>query len=234
MKRLSVFFTLLLSSIGILKAQNPAVGAWKSVSGEVNSVLLITPEWFSITDYKEKSFLSSYGGTWKDAGNGESSVTIYFNTANPSQAGQSANVPVSMENGRLITSTPGGSKQEWTRVDDGTGALAGNWQITSRQTDGKMNPIPSGPRQTFRIMTGTRFQWVALNLDTGEFFGSGGGTYTFENGTYTEKIEFFSRDNSRVGAMLSFKGTVNGNNWDHSGLSSKGDPIHEIWSRNSR
>jgi len=30
---------------------------------------------------------------------------------------------------------------------------------------------------------------------------------------------------------LSFKGKVEGDNWDHSGLSSKGDPIHEIWTR---
>lgn len=82
-----------------------------------------------------------------------------------------------------------------------------------------------------KILTGTRFQWVAINQETGEFFGSGGGTYTFDNGTYTEKIEFFSRDSSRIGAELSFKGSVNGNNWDHSGKSSKGDPIHEVWTR---
>jgi hypothetical protein len=72
---------------------------------------------------------------------------------------------------------------------------------------------------------------VAINTQTGEFFGTGGGTYTFENNVYTENIDFFSRDNSRVGASLEFKGTVNGNKWDHSGKSSKGDPIHEEWTR---
>lgn len=231
MKMLSVCFALLLSCLGVLKAEESPVGAWKSVSGEVTSVLLITPTWFTVTNYQEKSFIDSYGGTWKQGDAGESNITIYFNTANPSQAGQNANVPVSIENGHLVTSNPGGGKQEWTRIDDGAGALAGNWRITSRETDGKMNPIPLGARRTLKILTGTRFQWVAINVDSGEFFGSGGGTYTFENGTYTEKIEFFSRDNSRVGAVLSFKGTVNGNDWDHSGLSSKGDPIHEVWSK---
>lgn len=231
MKRLPVFFLLFFSFLGIGKAQNQAVGAWKSVSGDVTSILLITPTWFTVTDYGAKNFVASYGGTWKEAGAGETSVTVYYNTANPSQAGQSSNIPVGMENDHLVTGTAGGGKQEWTRLDNGTGPLSGNWQITSRETEGKMNAIPNGPRKTFKIMTGTRFQWIALNLDSGEFFGSGGGTYTFENGAYTEKIEFFSRDNSRVGAALSFKGKVTGKDWDHSGLSSKGAPIHEVWSR---
>jgi hypothetical protein len=234
MKSLLICLTLFLSFVGVGKAQPSPVGAWKSVSGEVTSILLITPTWFTVTNYQEKSFMDSYGGTWKPAGSGESSITIYFNTAKPSDAGQSATIPVGIENDRLITNNPAGGKQEWTRLDDGTGPLAGNWQITSRENDGKMTPIPKGPRQTFKILTGTRFQWIAFNLDSGEFFGSGGGTYTFENGTYTEKIEFFSRDNARVGAVLSFKGTVTGNDWDHSGLSSKGDPIHEVWSRDQQ
>lgn len=80
-------------------------------------------------------------------------------------------------------------------------------------------------------MSGTRFQWAAINPETKEFFGTGGGTYTFVNGKYTENIEFFSRDNSRVGASLSFKGEVKDGQWHHSGNSSTGNPIYEIWSR---
>jgi hypothetical protein len=61
--------------------------------------------------------------------------------------------------------------------------------------------------------------------------GTGGGTYTFANGKYTEHIEFFSRDSSRVGAALTFDGKLENGDWHHSGLSSKGDPIYEVWSR---
>lgn len=231
MKKLLLLFTLCCSFLGILRAEDSPVGAWKSTSGEVTSVLLITATWFTVTDYDSQRFISSYGGSWKQAGDAQVDVTIHFNTANASQVGKNSTVPVGMENGQLITNGPGGEKQEWTRIDDGSGPLAGSWQITSRETEGKMKAIPNGARRTMKILTGTRFQWVAINQETGEFFGSGGGTYTFENGTYTEKIEFFSRDSSRVGASLSFKGSVNGNNWDHSGKSSKGDPIHEIWTR---
>ncbi|MFY0254437.1 hypothetical protein ACDQ55_10835 [Chitinophaga sp. 30R24] len=232
MRKLPVSLLFFLSFLGVLKAQESPVGAWKSISGRSTSILLITPSWFTVTDYSDKTFLASYGGTWKPAGNGEAEVTVYYNTANGEQAGQSAHVPIGIINGQLQTSGPGGGQQIWTRLDNGAGSLAGNWMITAREKDGKKNPVPDGPRQTFKLLTGTRFQWVAINVQTGEFFGSGGGTYTFEEGLYKEKIEFFSRDSSRVGTVLSFKGKVTGNEWDHSGVSTKGDPIHETWSRN--
>jgi hypothetical protein len=78
-----------------------------------------------------------------------------------------------------------------------------------------------GARRTLKILTGTRFQWAAINIETKEFFGTGGGRYTFENGKYTEHIEFFSRDSSRVGASLGFDGKIESGAWHHSGLSSR-------------
>lgn len=230
MKTLCLLFAFLCSFAGIGKAQDHLLGAWKSTSGEVNSVLLITPGYFSITAYHDKNFIATFGGSWKAAGEGDVSVKIEFNTAEPSQVGQSSTTPVNYVDGKLVT-VQDGEKIEWSRIDNGQGVLAGSWQITSREQDGKMNTITPGARKTVKILTGTRFQWVAINTDTGEFFGTGGGTYTFENGSYTEKIDFFSRDNSRVGATLTFKGKVEGNSWDHSGLSSKGEPIHEVWQK---
>jgi hypothetical protein len=49
------------------------------------------------------------------------------------------------------------------------------------------------------------------------------------DGLYIEKIEFFSRDNSRVGQHLSFDYKLVNGDWVHKGLSSKGQPIHEVW-----
>ena len=89
----------------------------------------------------------------------------------------------------------------------------------------------SGPRKTLKILTGTRFQWFAINPGTKEFSGTGGGTYTFVNGQYTENILFFSRDNSRTGAQLTFDGKLENGQWHHSGLSSKGDKIYEVWGK---
>jgi hypothetical protein len=81
-----------------------------------------------------------------------------------------------------------------------------------------------------KILSGKRFQWIAYNSETGEFFGTGGGTYTTRRGKYTENIEFFSRDNDRVGASLQFDYDLKDGDWHHSGKSSRGNPIYEIWS----
>jgi hypothetical protein len=63
------------------------------------------------------------------------------------------------------------------------------------------------------------------------FSGTGGGRNTAKDGNYTETITYFSRDNSRVGAMLDFKYEMLGNDWHHTGLNSRGEPMFEIWAR---
>jgi hypothetical protein len=75
---------------------------------------------------------------------------------------------------------------------------------------------------------------VAFNSETREFSGTGGGTYTAQGGKYVETIAFFSRDNSRVGASLGFDYQVIDGEWHHSGLSSTGQPIFEIWTPYAR
>jgi hypothetical protein len=64
-----------------------------------------------------------------------------------------------------------------------------------------------------------------------KFSGTGGGSFTSENGKYVESIEFFSRDNTRVGAVLEFKYELKGDDWHHTGLNSKGEPMYEIWAK---
>lgn len=120
--------------------------------------------------------------------------------------------------------------QKWTRVSGNKNELSGNWVITGRERNGEMNQMKPGDRKTIKMLGGDRFQWVAFNSATGEFFGTGGGTYIAKDGKYVENIEFFSRDASRVGASLEFNYKVEDGSWVHSGKSSKGDPIKEIWS----
>ena len=82
-----------------------------------------------------------------------------------------------------------------------------------------------------KILSGTRFQWIAYNTESKRFMATGGGTYTTENGKYIEVIEFFSRDISRVGMNLEFDYNLNNGKWNHKGFSSKGNPINEIWTQ---
>ena len=91
-----------------------------------------------------------------------------------------------------------------------------------------------GERKTMKILSGTRFQWIAYNVDTKEVFGTGGGTYTTVDGKYTENIEFFSRDASRVGTTLTFDFSLPDGEWRHQGKSSKGEPLDEVWTQREK
>lgn len=229
-----------IQSVGINKEWNepsasPDVqGAWRSFeineAGEKITITTIVMDgYLAETFYNEKSnaFIKTFGGSWvvKDT---MISLTREFSSNDSLSVGKTRNLIFDLK-GDTITFE--GSDKVWTRIDDGKkGDLNGAWLISGRERDGNMIRRAPSARKTMKILSGSRFQWIAYNTDTGKFFGTGGGTYTTENGTYTENIEFFSRDNSRVGASLSFQYEVKQNEWHHRGLSSKGTPIYEIWS----
>lgn len=121
--------------------------------------------------------------------------------------------------------------KDWEKVSKKSKDLNGKWLMAGRVTvQGERRRDTSRPRKTMKFLLDGYFQWTAFNTETFQFFGSGGGSYTTENGKYTEHIQYFSRDNSRVGAVLPFNYSLKGSDWHHQGYSSKGDPMHEIWS----
>ena len=110
--------------------------------------------------------------------------------------------------------------------------LNGKWLMAGRMTDeGVRRRDTSRPRKTMKFLQDGHFQWIAFNTETFQFFGSGGGFYTAQNGIYTENIEFFSRNNTSVGRVLPFQYSVKGVDWHHQGKSSKGDPMYEVWTQ---
>jgi hypothetical protein len=211
-------------------------GAWRLQDGQHEQVLLIKDGYFSHTtfDSRAKKFVQTNGGTIKLNG-AKVEIVSEFDTKSVDQIGASKTIDFDLK-GNELTMAVGGATQKWTRTDDGSGPLAGTWKITGRKQGGGdiVKIHQTGPRKTLKILTGKRFQWVAINPETREFFGTGGGNYTFANGKYTENIEFFSRDSSRVGASLSFDGKVVDGEWHHSGKSSRGDDIYEVWGRINR
>lgn len=220
--------------IGLSKqsiAQTSVTGAWSKQDGAFTVTLLFQDGYCSYTKYDvaNKVFSSTKGGSYSVAGN-QVSIKYLFHTAEKEVVGTSEMMNMSVTQ-QALNLTVNGSTETYKRVDDSKNQLAGHWLITGRMNNGNMQAITPGARRTIKLLTGTRFQWIAINIETKEFFGTGGGTYTFVNGKYTENIEFFSRDSTRVGASLSFDGKVEGNNWHHSGLSSRGEPIHEIWTK---
>ena len=173
-----------------------------------------------------KRFDRTLGGSWNIEGN-NFNLTFEFDTGDSTMVGKTYSLAFKLENDKI---TFEGDNNIWTRIDDGNpGALAGAYLITGRKRDGEISKRIPGVRKTMKILSGTRFQWIAYNTETTQFSGTGGGTYTTEDGKYVENIDFFSKDGSRVGASLPFEYEIVDGEWHHSGLSSKGDPIYEIW-----
>tara|TARA_B100000886_G_scaffold54173_1_gene33258 strand:+ start:133 stop:684 length:552 start_codon:yes stop_codon:yes gene_type:complete len=123
-------------------------------------------------------------------------------------------------------------KDSWIKSFGKSIDLNGKWLMAGRITDeGEKRRDISNPRKTMKFLKNGNFQWIAFNTETFQFFGSGGGTYSAENGIYTENIQFFSRNNNSVGKILPFNYSLKGVDWHHSGKSSRGDPIYEIWTK---
>jgi hypothetical protein len=218
------------------QSSNPnLVGAWQRGPEENRIIWINSEKHFSALVYnlKENKFLGTCGGTWKVEGNTFLEVHE-FNTMKPELIGKELKNTIDFMDGKLVFKLKEGD-EEWTRMDDGTpGKLAGAWIITGRINDGQVSRRTPGARKTMKILSGTRFQWIAYNSETREFFGTGAGTYTTVDGKYVEHIDVFSRDNSRAGAKLEFEYSIQDGEWYHKGTSSKGEPLNEIWTKREK
>ncbi len=183
---------------------------------------------YASKEINTNKFLSAAGGNYRLEGNSYSEIHD-FNTMDTSTIGKESLYIFSIK-GNILKITNKNTSESWNRISDTTDDLTQNWVITGRERNREMNIITPGDRRTIKILSGGHFQWIAFNSDTNEFSGTGGGTYSANNGVYIENIEFFSRDSSRVGASLKFEFEVKDGKWHHRGRSSKGDPIYEIWS----
>jgi len=187
---------------------------------------------FGAKELGSNKFLGAGGGEFALSGS-DYTESLDFYTFDPDQIGTTNKYSMDFTENKLVISARIKGKdliEIWEKISDRDDALNGTWVITGRKRDCEISSMTPGARRTVKILGGGRFQWIAFNSETKEFSGTGGGTYTAENGKYTENITFFSRDDSRVGASLGFDFEVIDKQWHHSGMSSTGNPIYEIWS----
>ena len=202
----------------------------KSEPGEV-TVLIISENYMAAAIYHSQShdFIRTYGGAYQASGD-QLVLNVEFDTRDSNKIGKDIIYSYSMKGQDLMLEHS--DKVIWKKMVEPVTPLAGCWRITDRLgQDGNLSAMPQGDRKTLKIMSGSRFQWFAINPKTKQFSGTGGGTYTLKDGVYTEKIEFFSRDKTRVGTELSFEATIQGTKWNHKGKSSTGNPVNEIWTK---
>ena len=213
---------IFLSTILILIYSNHSlfgqVFSFKSLKNgqKIEHRILMDDEYIVETQFTSNpnQFLKTIGGFYKKKGN-EIIVKLEFNSN------------FSKDSLKTISVS---DNSKWKKISGVTSLLQGKWLMSGRvrgKTERRRDT--NQPRKTMKILVDGYFQWIAFNTNTFSFMGTGGGSYTAENGTYKEKIDYFSRDNKKVGISLSFSYSKKGQDWHHKGFSSKGDPIHEIW-----
>jgi hypothetical protein len=178
--------------------------------------LIIDSEYLVVTEFNKTSgaFVKTYGGYYEIVGDSYQ-VSLEFNSDFEKDSIKS--IELTKDN-------------NWRNISKPKSMLQGKWVMSGRYNNGEFRTRDTNlPRKTMKVLINGFFQWIAFNTETFRFSGSGGGEYEAVDGKYIEKIQYFSRDDSRVGAELDFNYEVKEGNWHHSGLSSKGNPINEVW-----
>lgn len=203
-------------------------GVYKYEKDGFTQLWIFTDGYTAQTTYQSDAYVKTRGGAYT-LDKGQLKIEIEFDDKNPSEIGSEETLALRFKKGKNFEDNKG---RVWVKQDKNAQDLDGAWQITGRQEDGELTAIhQTGSRKTIKLLKDGYFQWLAIDPGEKKFFGTGGGQYIFKDGTYTENIVFFSRDNNRVGASLNFTGELKEGKWHHSGKSSAGDPIYEIWEK---
>ncbi|MDT7828631.1 hypothetical protein RQM65_08140 [Pricia sp. S334] len=219
---------LLLGSSTALTAQIEP-GVYISNEDGVRHELKIGKDYFIHSAYgtSPPKFIKTVGG-FHTLGDDLLKVDLEFNSNHDENGLTELAIPILVKNKKLVLPMDG--ELEFVKQEPVNQALDGAWLFATRGPDkGQERRGDENPRKTLKWLQDGRFQWIAYNTDTREFFGTGGGSYTSDNGKYVENIDYFSRDDSRVGATLDFDYELKNGDWHHSGKNSKGEPLYEIW-----
>ena len=208
-----ILILILITSTNSIYSQDEV---YSYIEKDIVNRIIIDKNYFLMTSFKFNSneFIKTIGGFYEKKGK-RFIVDLEFNS--------------NFRNDSL-SKVEINKKSNWKKISLKENDLQGKWLMVGRIRNGKeQRRNLDRPRKTMKILINGYFQWIAFNTETFQFSGSGGGKYSTKDGIYTEKIEYFSRDNSRVGAKLKFDYELKDEEWNHIGFSSKGDPMHELW-----
>ena len=183
---------------------------------EIQHRILMDDEYYVETQFttKPNQFIKTIGGFYHRKGN-DLMVALEFNSN------------FSKDSIKHIVIN---DQDRWKKISKTTLPLQGKWLMAGRVNgDQEQKRDTNRPRKTMKILVEGFFQWIAYNTESFSFHGTGGGRYNATDGTYTETIDYFSRDKNKVGISLEFEYAKKGMDWYHQGFSSKGDSLHEIW-----
>ena len=190
---------------------------YKINNQEVTTRVILDNEYIVISKFKSDSgnFISTQGGYYQ-LNEGVYEINLEFNSNYDQDSIKTLSIT---------------KASKWKNISKENDILKGKWVMSGRYNNGEFRTRNTAlPGKTMKVLIDGFFQWIAFNTETFKFSGSGGGEYETVDGKYIEIIQYFSRDDSRIGAELDFNYEIKNKNWYHTGLSSKGKPINEVWS----
>jgi hypothetical protein len=211
-------------------------GAWEKVtknSSDQKTVKLYSDAYFTSSTFLESTgeFISATGGTYT-LSNSDYIENYEIGSESRAITGTYLNFDYRVKNDTLTLSDKNSRNEEvWVRIDKAEGENVTCWKIHQAFRDSKWLTIEDKPRKTLKMLTDNYYQILALNSQTGEFFGSSGGKWTDNENKHNEIIQFFSKNPSMVGDTLSFKKEISDEIWNHNGKSSEGEYIQERWKK---
>jgi len=183
----------------------------------------------SVYEKSPAKFIKTVGGFYTTEDNALQ-VKLEFNSDFEKDTVRILAIPMQFVDNNLVLG--GESKMTFQQQESNIQDIDGQWLFATRGPDkGQKRRGETNTRKTLKFLQDGRFQWIAYDTEGMQFKGTGGGSYTSEDGIYTEHIEFFSRDNARVGASLEFNYELKDDDWHHTGVNSKGQPMFEIWAK---
>lgn len=223
-------FVVMALLISMANAQI-AAGVYLSDQDNTQHELKIDKGYLTYSVYKldPAEFIKTVGGFYT-ADEKMLKVQLEFNSDFEKDGIRALEMPFSMDGDKIIIHME--DAITFKKKESLNQALDGQWLFATRGPDtGQERRDDENPRKTLKFLMDGRFQWIAYQTETMAFSGTGGGSFTSVDGVYTENIEFFSRDNDRVGARLEFNYEIKGDDWHHTGNNSRGEPMYEIWSK---
>ena len=159
--------TLLLIFTGQLALGQVPKGAWKSQEPTGStSILIVGDSYLTIASYSfmNKYFERSEGGAFTMQGD-KMTYIPEFNSADTAKIGIPVIFTITRKDDVLTLRYE--EAMVWMLVDDAsTVSMAGTWQITEKANNGQgaLEKIhQTGTRKTLKLLSGSRFQWIAFD-----------------------------------------------------------------------
>lgn len=240
-KKIFLLFFLLYSVFtNSLLAQTSIVGAWQQIDKNGNTATMICAEnylMFAVYNSAEQKYVYAGGGSFQILKAESKTILSYkndFYTKDSTLVGLTiANIFTLDKNSLTIEQGP--LIGIWTRLEEKNNPspiVNSLWRLRAKEDKAfKMQTVFKGPLKTLKLLSGEHFQWASFNIDTHQFFGTLGGTFSKRNEKYTEQIIFSSKSVKEIAPSFEYDCILNGKDWIHAGQNSTGTRIHEIWEK---